>query len=230
MGLKEAIQSAWDRYQQGTDEQFSSEELSMGPWTSYSYVNDPRHLTFVLARYKFCAKMLEGKDHVVEIGCGDGIGVPIMSHAVKHLHCIDWDERNLDGCARRLKHLKNITYQRIDLNRETMKIQADAAYSIDVIEHIEPALEARFMENLCALLKPSSVLITGTPNITASPYASKRSEVQHINLKSQKTLRELTLKYFKHAFQFGMNDEVLHTGYHAMCHYIWSMGVEKIGK
>ena len=227
--LKNELAPAWDCYQEGTDEQFSCEELSLGPWTSYSYIHDPRHLTFVLARYKFCAKMLEGTDTVVEIGCGDGFGVPIMAHAVKHVHCIDWDERNLEGCAKRLKHLKNVTYEHIDLNKDTLKIQADAAYSIDVIEHVEPHLEAQFMQNVCAFLKPSSVLITGTPNSTASPYASKRSEVQHINLKSQKTLKELTLKYFKHAFMFGMNDEVLHIGYHAMCHYIWSVGTEKRG-
>jgi len=220
--------SARECYREGTDAQFDCPELSLGPWTSYSYVNDPRHLTFVLARYKFCAKMLGGKESVVEIGCGDGFGIPIVAHSVKHLHCVDWDERNLEGCARRLQHLKNVTYEHVDLNQTTLKFKADAAYSIDVIEHIEPRLEAQFMKNICDFLKPSSVLITGTPNITASAYASKRSEIQHINLKSEKTLNELTLKYFKHAFPFGMNDEVLHTGYHAMCHYIWSVGVEKI--
>jgi len=226
--IKEDTKTAWECYTQGTDDQFSCEELLLGPWTSYSYIHDPRHLTFVLARYKFCAKMLEGKDRVVEIGCGDGFGIPIVAEAVKHLHCIDWDERNLEGCARRLKHLKNVTYEHIDLNRDTLKVSADAAYSIDVIEHIEPRLETQYMENICKFLKPSSVLITGTPNVTASPYASKRSEVQHINLKSKKSLLELTLKYFKHSFMFGMNDEMLHTGYAAMSHYIWSMGVEKI--
>ncbi|MES2121513.1 MAG: hypothetical protein V4492_01905, partial [Chlamydiota bacterium] len=91
--LEDKLASAWDCYQEGTDEQFSCEELLLGPWTSYSYIHDPRHLTFVLARYKFCAKMLEGSDTVVEIGCGDGFGIPIMAHAVKHVHCIDWDER-----------------------------------------------------------------------------------------------------------------------------------------
>lgn len=221
--------SAWQCYELGIAEQNICEELSLGPWTSYSYKEDPRHLTFVLARYKFCAKMLEGRETVVEIGCGDGLGIPLVAQAVKHLHCIDWDERNLEGCARRLKHLKNVTYEKIDLNASTLSgIKADAAYSIDVIEHLEPHLEAQFMKNTCAFLKPSSVLITGTPNITASAYASKRSEVQHINLKSQKALKELNQRYFKHVFLFGMNDEVLHTGYSAMCHYIWSVAAEKI--
>lgn len=221
------IECAWECYQQGTDEQFECEEINLGPWTSYSLMNDPKHMAFVLARYKFCAKMLEGKKYVVEIGCGDGFGVPIMAQAVEHLHCIDWDIRNIEGCKRRLKHLKNVSYEHINLNEVPLQCKADAAYSIDVIEHVEPREEARFMQNICSFLKEDSVLITGTPNITASQYASKRSEVQHINLKSSKTLKELTLQYFKHAFMFGMNDEVLHTGYSAMSHYIWSMGVQK---
>lgn len=221
--------SAWECYQEGIKDQGDFEELSMGPWTSYSYTHDPKHLGFVLARYKFCAKMLEKKGVVVEVGCGDGIGIPLIAGVVQHLHCIDWDEKNLEGCQRRLKHLKNVSYHKIDLNKEQpLPFKADAAYSIDVIEHIEPKLEPTFMENLLSLLKPSSLLITGTPNITSDPYASERSRVQHINLKSQKTLRELMEKHFKHTFLFGMNDEVLHTGYGAMCHYIWSMAVEKL--
>ncbi|MCH9627855.1 MAG: hypothetical protein S4CHLAM2_15020 [Chlamydiales bacterium] len=227
MRTTEEQRTAWDCYREGTDYQFTCDEIPLGPWTSYSLMNDPKHMSFVLSRYKFCAKMLEGRDYVVEIGPGDGFGVPIMAQAVGHLHCVDWDERNIEGCRRRLGHLKNVTFEVIDLNKAPLQVEADAAFSIDVIEHIEPAEESRFMENILHFMKPSSVLLTGTPNMTANEYASERSRVQHINLKSQKTLKELNEQYFKHVFMFGMNDEVVHTGYGPMSHYIWSMGVEK---
>ena len=167
------------------------------------------------------------KKTVVEIGCGDGIGIPIMAQFVQHLHCIDWDERNLEGCARRLKHLKNVTYELIDLNTEIPNISADAIYLVDVIEHVELGREQAFMNNLCSFLKTEGVLIMGTPNITTSAYASKSSAEQHVNLKSQSTLRDLMLQYFIHEFSFGMNDEVLHIGYAPMCHYLWSIGAQK---
>jgi len=38
-------------------------------------------------------------------------------------------------------------------------------------------------------------------------------------------LNALLAKFFKRVFMFGMNDEVLHTGYAPMCHYIFGMGV-----
>jgi len=211
-------------YHEGTDYQFKTEELKMGPWTSYSLINDPKHMCFVLARYKFCAKMLEGKEKVMEVGSGDGFGLPIIAQAVKKVYACDWDKRLLDGTAKRLKHLKNIEYLHIDLNKNSPKVLVDGIFLIDVIEHLDPRKEKIFLNNIVKCLKPRGVLILGTPNITASEHATPRSRVQHINLKSNKSLRELMEKYFENVFMFGMNDEVLHTGYGPMCHYIWAVG------
>lgn len=225
--LKSKKGKAWQCYSEGTEYQFKTQEIPLGPWSSYSLIHDPKHMVFVLARYKFCAKMLEGKKRVVEIGCGDGFGIPIMAQAVDHLHCIDWDSRNIAGCKRRLHHLKNVSYEQIDLNKHSLKEKYDAAFSIDVLEHIDPALETTFLKNILSFLERESTLITGTPNISANIYATERSKVQHINLKSMKELKELSERYFKHTFMFGMNDEVLHVGYSPMCHYIWALSSEK---
>lgn len=219
--------TSWDIYRQGTESQFQCSEVSLGPWTSYSLKTDPIHTAFVLSRYKFCAKMLAGKNLVVEIGCGDGFGIPLVAQAVTHLHCVDWDRRNLEGCQKRLSHLKSVSYELINLNETSLSLQADAAYLVDVIEHLDPKMEAKFMANICTLLKPSSILIMGTPNITANAYAAPQSLSQHTNLKSMKTLRHLMGTYFKHVLMFGMNDEIVHTGYPDMCHYLWALGIEK---
>jgi len=213
-----------EAYHAGSDFQFEHVEIPLGAPSSYSLVHDPKHLTFVLSRYKFVAKMLEGKASVMEFGSGDGIGLPIVAKAVGHVHCVDWDERHIDSIQRRLTpYFKNISLHRHDLNTGPVHVKADAIYSIDVIEHIDPAKEKSFMENLMSSLNPGGVMITGTPNISASSYASPCSAIQHINLKSQATLRSLMLDYFDNVFMFGMNDEVLHTGYGPMSHYIWSV-------
>lgn len=219
--------SAEQAYREGTDYQFDQTELSLGPWTSFSLVHDPKHMAFVLARYKFAAKLLDGKARVMEVGAGDGFGLPIIAQHVGHVYCLDWDTRLLEGNARRLLHLKNVSYVHIDLNKESPAIVADAAFSIDVIEHLEPEREATFIEHVVHCLTPSGVLITGTPNVTASAHASPRSQAQHINLKSMQSLRALMERYFENVFMFGMNDEIVHTGYAPMCHYIWSVAVGK---
>ncbi len=217
--------SAEEAYRLGTDYQFETKELTVGPWTSYSLLHDPKHLVFTLARYKFCAKMLEGRDTALEVGPGDGIGLPIIAQAVKKVIAVDWDERLVEGNKRRLKDFPTIEHRCLDLNKQPLDVKVDAALTIDVIEHLESASEDQFMRSIVRCIQPDGVLITGTPNVTASSYASPRSEAQHINLKSMQGLRELTSRYCKNVFMFGMNDEVLHTGYAPMCHYIWSLGV-----
>ncbi len=212
-------------YKLGTDHQFI-DSVDLGPWTTYSLLNDPKHLGFVLARYKFPAKMFDGFDNAIEVGCGDAFGTPIVAQHVKKVLAIEPDGRHIDSNKKRLSKIKNIdfkqgTIQDLKLPKNTF----DGAYSIDVIEHLDNHLNDPFVESQAKILKKDGVCIIGTPNKTAEAYASERSRVQHINLHTQQTLNKLMSKYFKRVFMFGMNDEVLHTGYAPMCHYIFGMGV-----
>lgn len=213
-----------DLFHQASHYQFAHDEISLGALSSYSMTYDPKHLVFVLSRYKFCAKMLQGKKTVMEVGCGDGIGLPLIAKGADKVYCLDWEQRLLDSIQRRLsKYYNNIALMRCDPTEEEIEIKADAAFSIDFLEHVDPAKEAFLMENIVRCLPKNGVLITGTPNISAAQYASSCSSIQHINLKSQETLKELMERYFDNVFMFGMNDEVLHTGFGPMCHYIWSV-------
>ena len=217
--------TAHDAYHDATDRQFAAPELHLGPWTSYSLLNDPRHLAFVLARYKFVAKMLQGLGRVLEIGVGDAFGLPIVAQTVEHVDAVDWDQRLLDGNRQRLSHLANVEYHLIDFNTTAPAFTVDAVYWVDVIEHLDSASEAGFLTNIVRCLSEDGVLLTGTPNITAAAYASPQSAAGHINLKSFDSLRTLMQRYFRNVFMFGMNDEVVHTGYAPMCHYIWALAV-----
>jgi 2-polyprenyl-3-methyl-5-hydroxy-6-metoxy-1,4-benzoquinol methylase len=218
---------AWKLHIEATKDQFRQKEISLGPWTSYSLVNDPKHMSFVLSRYKFCAKILEGKKNVLEVGCGDGFGTPIVAQTVKELKCIDWEERNIIGNRKRLRHLKNAKFEVMDLTKDKPKGIYDGIFSIDVIEHLEPENEKIFIQNSVDILDENGILIIGTPNESASNHATHRSDHQHINLKNHKTLKNTLNKYFHNIFIFSMNDEVIHTGFYPMAHYLFAIGVGK---
>ncbi len=211
-------------YKAGTDYQFI-DSVPMGPWTSYSLLHDPIHMSFVLSRYKFCARMLTGKSNVLEIGCGDAPGTPIVAQFVKKLIAVDVDDRLIISNRKRLSQIKNIEFRKLDICKEIPSEKFSAAYSIDVIEHLDKKLNKPFMENTIKCLEPQGICIIGTPNITAGKYATPRSRVQHINLHSFKSLRKRLEKYFINVFMFSMNDEVVHTGYSPMAHYLFGMGV-----
>lgn len=211
-------------YKEGIEYQFIK-GVTLGPWTTYSLLDDPKHMAFVLSRYKFVAKMFEGRKSVLEVGCGDAFGAPIVAQAVGKLLGIDPEIRVIKSNRKRLDRIKNLTFEHGDICSNPPKGKFDAIYSVDVIEHLDKPLNKDFMENQCALLDKDGVCLIGTPNITANKFACHRSKVQHINLKSQSMLRRQMEKYFKNVFMFGMNDEVVHTGYAPMCHYIWGLGV-----
>ena len=46
---------------------------NLGLMSSQVWQDDPKRLLFVLARYKFVAKMFSGMNKVLEVGCADAI-------------------------------------------------------------------------------------------------------------------------------------------------------------
>jgi 2-polyprenyl-3-methyl-5-hydroxy-6-metoxy-1,4-benzoquinol methylase len=207
------------------DKKIQCDPVELGRYTSDDYIHNAKHIAFVAARYKFCAKMLEGMDTVIEIGCGDGFGAPFVASVVRRLICTDINLPLLEDIRQRHKFLKNTTYEYFDFREKAYMPKADAIYLIDVIEHIFPNEEALFMSNLTKSLNDHGVALIGTPNKTADPYASEWSRQGHVNLKTYEDLRDLGLLYFYNVFMFGMNDEVVHTGFPPMCHFLWALCV-----
>jgi cyclopropane fatty-acyl-phospholipid synthase-like methyltransferase len=203
--------------------------VTLGRASSNAYATDPKMLGFMAARYKFVAKMVEGSDTALEAGCGDGFGAPVVAQAVGQLVCTDIDESTLQDNAARLAFLRNASFEYFDLRRTRYSKRVDSAYCVDVIEHIYPEEEPAFMANLAASLLPFGVAIVGTPNLAADRYASENSRKGHVNLKDHRTLRALLERHFQRVFLFSMNDEVVHTGFYPMAHYLWAMGVAPKG-
>jgi len=213
-------------YEKGIGFQFV-EPVKLGPIVSYSLRYDPIHLSFVLARYKFVARILGGKKRVLEIGCGDAFGTPIVAQFVEKLLAIDIDARLIQSNKERLKFLKNVEVATMEFGRVVPAGKFDAIFAVDVIEHVDPQKTEVFFNKISQSLEPHGVCLLGTPNIKAKKYASPQSAIQHINTKVQDhvVLKDNLSGYFHNLFLFGMNDEVVHTGFLAMAHYLWALGV-----
>jgi 2-polyprenyl-3-methyl-5-hydroxy-6-metoxy-1,4-benzoquinol methylase len=196
----------------------------LGPVASYVYRGDPRRLGIVLARYKFCSKMLAGKASALEIGCGDGFGMRVVLQTVKRVDGADFDPVFTDWCGDQARREGlNSRFQTVDLTKKAPAGVYEAAYCLDVLEHIPRRLEGRFVRNICKALTKDGVCIIGTPNIAARAHASPPSRAGHVNLKSADTLRDLLSRHFRNVFIFSMNDEVVHTGFHPMAHYLFGV-------
>src|SRR5712691_6604851 len=84
-------------------EKFEEKGLeTLGLMTSQAWDDDPKRLTFTLARYKFVAKMMSGRERVLEIGCGDAFGTRIVVAEVSELTVIDFDPVFVDDVNQRM--------------------------------------------------------------------------------------------------------------------------------
>ena len=202
-----------------------TKKFELGCYFSYQLMNTPRHLLFTMARYKFAAKMLpqDEKIKVLELGCQEGLGSLLLAEAGHNVLGIDFDKKAIKYAQKNIrKH--NIAFKYADfIDKRFGTFQA--VISIDVIEHICSYKEDRFIKTIYSNLMSSGFCLIGTPNITASQYASKYSKIGHVNLFTAERLDALLRKYFNNVFIFGMNDEVVHTGHNPMCHYLWSLAV-----
>lgn len=79
------------------------------------------------------------------------------------------------------------------------------------------------MKNLVDSLTKEGVLIVGTPSLESQSYASSQSKAGHINCKKGPELKALLGDYFTSVFLFSMNDEVVHTGFSPMAHYLFAL-------
>lgn len=199
--------------------------MTMGPHFEQAYLQDPRRIAFVASRYKFASKILEGKQRITEVGCGDGWASPIVAQTVGSLLCTDIDEEVVAANSKRMAGWPNLTFSYGDFRAAPLSEKQDGIYLLDVIEHVFAEEEAAFVKNIADSLTSHGVCLVGTPNLAADAYASEISKKVHVNLKDHKSLRSLLSRYFENVFLFSMNDEVVHTGFAPMAHYLWALGV-----
>jgi hypothetical protein len=196
---------------------------SLGLMTNQVWYDDPRRLTFLLARYKFVAKMFSGRTNVGEVGCGDAFGTRVVLQEAPNVTVYDFDPIFIEDIQSRYDSrwpLKAVVH---DIVESSLPRKHDALFSLDVIEHITPSDEHSYLAHLCDSLTEDGLLIIGTPSLESQLYASPLSKAGHINCKTSEQLKALLEKYFGHVFMYSMNDEVVHTGFSRMAHYLFAL-------
>jgi len=193
---------------------------NIGLMKSLEWHEDPRRLVFTLSRYKFVAKMLSGKNRVAEIGCGDGFCARIVKQEVGQLTITDYDSYFIKRFEDIASEEWPISAVEHNILEGPLEQKFDAIYSLDVMEHIHSENEHVFIKNIIDSVKNSGVVIIGMPSLESQMYASPGSKVGHVNCKSGKNLKSLMESFFHNVFLFSMNDEVVHTGFEKMAHYL----------
>ena len=199
----------------------------LGLMSSYAWSDDPRHLLFILARYKFVAKMFSGMKKALEVGCADAFGTRVVRQEVPEVVATDFDPVFIQRNQERSHSKWNINFRVHDMMAGPLVEGFDGAYAVDVLEHIPAADEDRFIGNIAASIHSNGVCLFGSPSIQSQIYATKASKAGHVNCKDAPGMRATMSRHFHNVFIFSMNDEVVHTGYHPMAHYLWALCCHK---
>lgn len=199
----------------------------LGLMVNESWNQDPKRTLFTLSRYKFVAKMMSERKQVLEIGCADAFGTRIVQQEVEHVTAVDFDPVFIADAQSRADPAWPITFFVHDMLAGPVPGMYDGIYCLDVLEHIDPKHEKVFMTNLLASLQPNGATIIGIPSLESQSYASPQSKAGHVNCKSGKDFKRFLDQFFSNVFIFSMNDEVIHTGFFPMAHYLMAICCQK---
>jgi 2-polyprenyl-3-methyl-5-hydroxy-6-metoxy-1,4-benzoquinol methylase len=218
-------------------------DVTLGPMHAYHMANTPRRLLYTLSYYKFACKLIKppgtNSKRVLDIGCGEGIGTWTLAAECGYAKGVDFDNDLIEIAK------QNWTQQKLNADEDSeentdRKVHIDfhcgdaltlteqpfdAVVNFDVIEHIMPKHADAFVKGMADQLKPHGLAIVGTPNITSAQYASPVTNAGHVNLYDADRLHAQFAKYFTQVFMFAANDEVIHTGFLPMAHYLIAVGV-----
>jgi 2-polyprenyl-3-methyl-5-hydroxy-6-metoxy-1,4-benzoquinol methylase len=164
---------------------------------------------------------------VLEIGCGDAFATRIVQQTVKKVTVTDFDPIFIEEIHNRHQQKWGLDAHVHNMVLEPTKQSFDGIFSLDVLEHVQQSDEDTFLRNTCHSLNSHGALIIGMPSLESQPYASEGSKIGHVNCKTGTDLRDLMKKYFHSVFMFSMNDEVVHTGFFPMAHYLFAVCCDK---
>ena len=221
----------WSRVKRYITKEMGPTKIELGTYFAFNLWNTPRHLIFALSRYKFAAKLIgeTPKRKVLELGCSEGLGTLILGESGHKVVGVDFDSEAIKWAKANLERKGNLSFKCDDFLGKTYGV-FDAIISLDTVEHIPTAQEQEYFQTLTKNLATDGICILGTPNITSAKYASKQTKMGHVNLYSAERLRDSGTKYFRNVFVFGMNDEIVHTGYYPMSQYLIMLGCGKKAK
>lgn len=201
------------------------QKVRFGRYISYWYHKSPRRMLHCLSYYKFAAKLIGANKKVLDVGCNEGLGTWLLSKECGFAKGLDFDQDAI------LSAQKNFFGPSIEFEVGNILKEPpgswDAVVNFDVIEHMLPENAPHFLAAIAANVSPTGLALVGTPSLISQEFASALSKHGHYNIYAPERLEEEMKRYFSYVFIFAGNDEMVHTGYLPLAHYLIAVGCKK---
>lgn len=214
-----------EEYQRLIDELYGSNlPITLPPEYAQFVQGNVLRLFIRLARYKFVARLLRRTDTVLEVGSGSGLGAIFLSQHCARVTGIDVKETEIAE-ARSICRRDNVEFLQADLFTLDNDRTFDVVVALDVIEHMPEEQGRELVRSMSQRLKPTGMIVIGTPSVHSYPYQSALSQASHLKCYDQHELVALMDRSFGRTLAFSMNDEVVHTGHPKMAWYYFVLGL-----
>ena len=112
------------------------------------------------------------KNSVIDIGCGIGKWVPILSPLFKDVMAIDISTKNLAIAEKKYVQYKNVKFDRIDMSTSTIKTKKYAA-AICINAILSESLKKRdiFIRQLSSFIKKGGDLVLVVPSLESKLFS-----------------------------------------------------------
>lgn len=208
-----------EHYQRLIDELYADYSgITLPPEYNYFVQKDLLRLFIRLARYKFVARLIKKTDHVLEVGCGSGLGSIFLSQYCTYVTGIDVKTTEVAE-ARSINRRENVEFKVGDFFDLEFILQYDVVVALDIIEHMPVEQGHKLVAAMAKHLKPTGMVVIGTPSIYSYEYQSPLSKASHVKCYDHQELVALVENYFGRTVMFSMNDELVHTGFPKMAWY-----------
>ena len=201
------------------------DRVSCGRYISYWFDRSPRRALFYTSYYKFAAKIIGKNKRVLDVGCSEGLGTWLLAAECGSARGVDLDDHAI-ATAQANWQDQRVAFRCGDFLEGDVE-SFDAVVNFDVIEHIMPHNADGFLARMQQSLSHDGIAIVGTPSLEGQRYASEIARAGHVNCYSGDRLEEEMRRHFHHVFLFSANDEIVHTGYRPMAHYLIAVGCRK---
>ncbi len=198
-------------------------QFHLGRYASNWFHKSPRRMLQALSYYKFAAHLIGQDKRVLDVGCNEGICTWLFAKKCGFALGVDFDEEAIAAAKANFQG-SCIDFKVADVLKTRIEGVWDAVVSFDVIEHIMPENVSAFMEGIISYLTPNGISVIGTPSEVSQQFASAFARKGHVNIYSPQRLEEEMSRYFEHVFLFSVNDEVVHTGFSKLAHYLIVVG------